>query len=49
MVNIDPVTLARNPAVLRAIARERAACLGVYGSTIQPGRVAMGDTVSIEY
>ena len=48
MVTIDPVTLARNPAVLRAIAQERDARLGVYGSTVAPGRVAVGDPVEIE-
>ena len=48
MVNIDPLTLNRNPAVLRAIARERGACLGVYGSTTQPGRVLVGDPVMID-
>jgi MOSC N-terminal beta barrel domain len=42
LVTIDPVTLRRNPAVLRAIARERDAQLGVYGSTVEPGRVAVG-------
>jgi uncharacterized protein len=48
MVNVDPVTTRRSPEVLRAIAREREACLGVYGSTVQPGRVAVGDPVTIE-
>jgi uncharacterized protein len=48
MVNIDPVTLNRNPAVLQAIAQQRGVCLGVYGSTTQPGRVAVGDPVIIE-
>jgi uncharacterized protein YcbX len=48
MVTIDPVTLSRNPAVLRAIARERDNRLGVYGSTVQPGRVAVGDPVELE-
>jgi uncharacterized protein YcbX len=48
MVNVDPVTARRSPAVLRTIARERDACLGVYGSTVQPGRVAVGDPVVIE-
>ena len=48
MVTIDPVTLCRNPAVLRAIARERDARLGVYGSTVTPGRVAVGDPVELE-
>lgn len=48
MVNVDPVTTRRSPAVLRAIAREREACLGVYGTTVQPGRVAVGDPVVLE-
>jgi uncharacterized protein len=48
MVNIDPVTDEKNPDVLRAIGRERQACLGVYGSTVEPGRVAVGDTVAID-
>jgi hypothetical protein len=48
MVTIDPVTLARTPAILRAIARERDTRLGVYGSTVEPGRVAVGDPVELE-
>lgn len=48
MVNIDPATTERDPAVLRAIARERESCLGVYGSTVQPGRVSVGDRVLID-
>jgi len=48
VVNVDPVTTRRYPAILRAIARERDACLGVYGSTVQPGRVAVGDPVIVE-
>jgi uncharacterized protein YcbX len=48
VVTIDPVTLRRDPAILRAIARERDAHLGVYGSTGQPGRVAVGDLVELE-
>ncbi|HEU4733498.1 MAG TPA: MOSC N-terminal beta barrel domain-containing protein [Kofleriaceae bacterium] len=48
VVNVDPVTARRSPAVLRAIARERDACLGVYGSIVEPGRVAVGDPVTIE-
>ena len=46
MVNVDPVTTLRNPAVLKAIAAERQACLGVYGSIVEPGQVAVGDPVS---
>jgi uncharacterized protein YcbX len=45
VVNVDPVTGRRDPTVLRAIATHRETCLGVYGSTIRPGRVAAGDSV----
>ena len=48
IVNVDPVTTERDPAVLRALARERQSCAGVYGSTVEPGRVAVGDPVSLE-
>jgi uncharacterized protein len=48
MVTIDPVTLDRDPAILRVIARERDTRLGVYGSTVEPGRVAVGDPVELE-
>jgi uncharacterized protein YcbX len=48
MVNIDPTTLRRDPKVLRTIAKERGACAGVYGTTVAPGRVAVGDEVVLE-
>jgi MOSC domain-containing protein len=48
MINVDPDTTERDPAVLKAVAREREACLGVYGTTVQPGRVAVGDPVVLE-
>ena len=48
VVTVDPVTLCRNPAILRAIARERNARFGVYGSTMEPGQVAVGDLVELE-
>jgi uncharacterized protein len=48
MITIDPITLARNPAVLRAVARERDNQLGVYGSTVAPGQVEVGDPVELE-
>jgi uncharacterized protein YcbX len=47
MVNVDPSTTERNAAVLKAIARERDACLGVYASTVTPGRIAVGDPVRL--
>lgn len=48
VITLDPATAERNPAVLRAVAQEREGCLGVYASTVQPGRVAIGDEVSLE-
>jgi len=45
---IDPVSTQRNAAVLRTVAQERDGCLGVYGSTVQPGRIALDDNVRIE-
>jgi uncharacterized protein YcbX len=49
MVNIDPAdTDSANPAVLRTIAKERNAQFGMYGTTVQPGEVRIGDPVILE-
>lgn len=48
VVNVEPATARRDPALLRALAREREACLGVYGSTVEPGVVVVGDPVTID-
>ena len=48
VITIDPVTGEREPEILRAVVRDRRGCLGVYGSTVEPGRVAVGDPVWIE-
>jgi uncharacterized protein YcbX len=48
VITIDPVTTERNPAILSAVARDRQGCLGVYGSVVEPGRVAVNDPVLIE-
>jgi MOSC domain-containing protein len=45
MVDVDPVTSQRRPGVLRTIAQRRSACLGVYGTTVTPGRIRAGDRV----
>jgi hypothetical protein len=45
VITIDPLTTERNPAILRAVARDRHGCLGVYGSTVEPGRMAVNDVV----
>lgn len=47
LINVDPVTTEKNPLVLRTVAQERSSCLGVYGTTVRPGRVALGDPVAI--
>jgi uncharacterized protein len=48
MINVDPVTTERDPSILRAVAQERQSCLGVYGNVVEPGRVSLGDTVTID-
>lgn len=47
VITVDPLTHERNPAVLRTVARDRQGCLGVYGSTVAPGHVALNDAVLI--
>jgi len=48
VITIDPDTTQRDPSILRTVARERQGCLGVYASTIEPGRIALGDALVIE-
>jgi hypothetical protein len=48
VITIDPVTSERNPGILRTVARDRQGCLGVYGTTVNPGRVAIDDPVIID-
>ncbi|HSS00714.1 MAG TPA: MOSC domain-containing protein [Kofleriaceae bacterium] len=48
MVNVDPSTGTRDPAVLRTISHERQSCLGVYGSIATPGTIAVGDPVVLD-
>lgn len=48
VIAIDPETGERNPAILRAVAQNRGGCLGVYGSTVEPGCAKVGDDVLIE-
>lgn len=48
VITIDPKTAERNPAILRTVAQDRQGCLGIYGSTVEPGRVAVNDPVLIE-
>ncbi|MBZ0111697.1 MAG: MOSC domain-containing protein [Thermoanaerobaculia bacterium] len=48
VITIDPETTERDPSILRAVAQDRQGYLGVYGTTVQPGRVAVGDAVFVE-
>lgn len=48
MVNTDPATLVSNPDILRAIAKERQAYFGMYGTTVEPGEVAVDNPVYLE-
>ena len=45
VVNVDPETTERDHSILRKIAQERGSRFGVYGSVVEPGRVAVGDAV----
>ena len=49
IITIDPETHERDPLVLRTVARERSNCIGVYGSIVQEGRVAVGDEVLLDH
>lgn len=48
MINIDPDTTEKNSAVLRAVAQQRESCLGVYGTTVLPGAIGIGDEITID-
>lgn len=48
VITIDPATAERHPAILRSVADKRQGCLGVYGTTVEPGDIAMGDGVAME-
>jgi uncharacterized protein len=48
VITIDPETAQRDTAILRTVARDRQGCLGVYATTVEPGRVAMDDSVWLE-
>jgi|GEM_PF-2436150 len=45
VITIDPVTTERDPAIYRTAAADRQGRLGVYGTTVEPGRVALHDPV----
>jgi uncharacterized protein len=48
IVSTDPETTTIDPTVLKTVGRERNACLGVYGSPVEPGRIAVADEVYLD-
>lgn len=48
VITVDPVTSERRPEILRTVVKERQGCLGVYGTTVEPGVVALNDGVVLE-
>lgn len=48
VITVDPKTTQRQPQILRQVAKKREGCLGVYGSVVEPGHVAVGDSVYLE-
>jgi uncharacterized protein YcbX len=47
VINFDPHTAERDPAVLRAVAQQRAKCAAVYGSCVEPGALRVGDAITV--
>ena len=47
VISLDPETAASHPEVFKTVVGRRDGCLGVYGSVVQPGRVAVGDGVLV--
>ena len=48
VITVDPDRLDSSPAVLRTVVQQRGTFLGVYGSTVTPGTVSVGDDVVLE-
>lgn len=48
VITIDPATTQRNPEILRTVRQEREGSLGVYGTTVAQGKVAVNDAVHLE-
>jgi len=49
VITIDPITSEKNSEVLKQVYKNREGCLGIYGSTVTPGKVSIYDEVYIEY
>jgi hypothetical protein len=47
MINLDPDLAVQQPAVLRAVVRERDECAGVYTWPMGPGSIEVGDLIRL--
>jgi len=48
VITVDPESLEREASILRHVMDERQGCLGIYGTTVEPGRISVGDEVVLE-
>jgi hypothetical protein len=48
IVNVDPATGLADSRLLKAIGSARGACAGLYGTTVLPGLIHIGDAVAVE-
>ncbi len=48
IVNVDPVGGLPDARLLKVIGTARGACAGVYGTTVRPGLIRVGDPVIVE-
>ena len=48
VITVDPDQLESSPEVLRTVVAQRQTFLGVYGTTVTPGAIALGDEVVLE-
>jgi uncharacterized protein YcbX len=48
VVNVDPARGLPDSHLLKVIGTARGACAGVYGTTVQPGLIRVGDPVVVE-
>jgi uncharacterized protein YcbX len=48
IVNVDPASGLPDSALLKVIGGARGACAGVYGTTVLPGLIRVGDPVVVE-
>ena len=48
VVNVDPARGRPDSRLLKAIGKARGACAGVYGTTVRPGLIRVGDPVAVD-